>query len=102
MWYSSVERLNRLPHQVPSLNQSLLWGFSPVGAITPLALNEKSRYPISLRAAAPLAWPPTFTRAAAATTAINRSTRLIRASHNSVQRRRARRLLEEYPAKLAI
>jgi hypothetical protein len=32
---------------MPSLNQSLLWGFSPVGRLTLLALKEKSRYPAS-------------------------------------------------------
>ena len=36
MWKSPAEALNKLPHQIPSLYQSLLWGFSPVGALAPL------------------------------------------------------------------
>jgi hypothetical protein len=36
IWKSPAEAANKLPHQMPSLYQSLLWGFSPVGAMAPL------------------------------------------------------------------
>src|ERR671921_1259773 len=57
MWNSSVEVLNMEPHQMPSLYQSLLWGFSPVGASTEAALNEPSRYPMSVAADAATTYP---------------------------------------------
>src|SRR5918998_2115865 len=62
MWNSSVDLLNMEAHHVPSLNQSLLWGFSPVGATTELALYEKSRYPMSLAADDVPAYPKRSTR----------------------------------------
>src|SRR5215212_666847 len=76
MWYSSAVRLNMLAHQVPSLNQSLLWGFSPVGLSTALAEKEKSRYPTSSTAEA----TPTYARSIAKVAPNNRTTDLMSSS----------------------
>src|SRR5215210_427560 len=47
-----------MPHQEPSLNHSLLCGLSPVGRLTPVALKEKSRYPVSAASAAEVPHQP--------------------------------------------
>src|SRR4029453_2110874 len=47
MRYSFACALNRDPHQIPSLNHSLLSGFSPVGAGIAVVPNEKSLKPKS-------------------------------------------------------